>query len=124
MDEIEARLRIKRRMLLERIGGVGEFLRGSVVLMKRRCTYPRCRRCAAGTLHPTWVLTASHKGKTRTTYLGAGRLDDARRMTQNYRRLMALIEQAAEVNRQLLTGRKSLLKGSPDASGQRRGQSP
>jgi hypothetical protein len=43
------------------------------VLMKRKCTYPGCRKCAAGQRHPTWVLTYSREGKTRTVYLGEKR---------------------------------------------------
>ena len=99
-------------------------MRGSVVLMKRPCTYEGCRKCAAGERHPTWVLTLSVKGKTRTVYLGSGRVDAARRMTENYRRLMALVEQAAEVNRVLLTGRVSVRKGRSDGQGPACGQGP
>jgi hypothetical protein len=125
MEEREARrLRQKRKLLLKRVAQIEEFLRGSVVLMKRPCTYNRCRKCASGERHPTWVLTVSIRGKTRTVYLGASRLDAARRMTENYRRLMALIEQAVEVNRALLTGRGSVRKGLRDVRGQGRGQGP
>ena len=90
MDVREARrLRQKRKLLLRRMAGIEEFLRGSVVLMKRPCTYPGCRKCASGERHPTWGLTVSEKGKTRTVYLGLRRLDAARRMTENYRRVQA-----------------------------------
>lgn len=115
MDEQEARLRIKRRMLLERMAEVGEFVRGSVVLMKRPCTYAGCRKCASGERHPTWGLTVSEQGKTRTMYLGVGRLAAARQMTRNYRRLQAIIEQVSQINRALLQGRvPRKRKGSGD----------
>lgn len=112
MEEHEVRLRIKRRMLLERMADVGEFVRGSVVLMKRPCTYAKCRKCATGQRHPTWGLTVSEKGKTRTVYLGVRRLEAARRMTENYRRLQGIIEQVSQINRALLQGRVSRRKGS------------
>jgi hypothetical protein len=99
-----SRLLKRRREILEKLAGIEEFVRGSVVLMKRRCTYPRCRRCAAGTGHPTWVLTVSSHGKTRTIYLGAGLVAEARRMAENYRRLRALLDQACEVNLAVLRG--------------------
>ena len=125
MDPKEAqRLRQRRTLLLKRAAQIEEFLRGSVVLMKRPCTYERCRKCASGARHPTWVLTFSRAGKTHTVYLGARRVDAARKMTENYRRLMALVEQAAEVNRVLLTGRKPVMKGSRDGEGESRGQGP
>jgi uncharacterized protein YcsI (UPF0317 family) len=125
MDLKEARhLRQRRTLLLRRAAQIEEYLRGSVVLMKRPCTYEHCRKCASGERHPTWVLTFSQAGKTRTVYLGVRRLDAARTMTENYRRLMALVEQVAEVNRALLTGRNPVTKGSRDGQGQSRGQGP
>ena len=73
----------KRRRLLKEALRIEEFVRGSVVLMKRRCSSPGCRRCAAGTGHPTWVLTVSSQGKTRTIYLGEQRVGEAgRRVAQ------------------------------------------
>lgn len=120
MDVREARrLRQKRKLLLRRMAGIEEFLRGSVVLMKRPCTYPGCRKCASGERHPTWGLTVSEKGKTRTVYLGLRRLDAARRMTENYRRLQTLVEQISTINRALVTGRASPRKGSGDVQAQR-----
>ena len=116
MEERERRrLERKRKLLVERMGRIEEFLRGSVVLMKRPCTYPGCRKCASGERHPTWGLTVSEKGKTRTVYLGVKRLDAARRMTDNYRRLQAVVEQISTINRALLTGRVSTRKGADDA---------
>jgi len=105
MGEAE-RLVAERERVLRRVAGVREFLRGSVVLMQRRCAQRRCPRCAAGGRHPTWVLTVSERGKTRTVYLGAGRAERARRMAVNYRPLQAWIEAAARINERLLVGRR------------------
>ena len=115
MEEREVRrLQQKRKLLLQRMAQIEDFLRGSVVLMKRPCTYARCRRCASGERHPTWVVTVSQKGKTRTVYLGASRVAAARRMAENYRRLLALVEEVARINVVLLTGRESKKKGPGD----------
>ena len=95
----------RRKLLITRMTRLTDFVRGSVVLMKRRCTYPRCRPCASGRRHPTWVLTYSHHGKTRTVYLGQQRLRDAQRMANQYRTLTDLIEQIAQINLALLTGK-------------------
>jgi hypothetical protein len=120
MDEKEVRrFGQKRKLLLKRTARIEEFVRGSVVLMKRPCADRRCRKCASGERHPTWVLTLSEKGKTRTVYLGAVRAPAARRMSENYRRLGALIEEVAQINLVLLTGRKSTRKGAENGpSGQ------
>jgi len=122
MEEKEARrLGQKRRLLLGRMREIEEFLRGSVVLMKRRCAYSGCRRCASGAGHPTWVLTVSVQGKTRTMYLGARKVEAARKMAENYRRLKALVEQVAEVNRRLLIGRDFVRRGPRDGEGSGQG---
>ena len=108
MDRQErGRLVRRRRLLLKRLASVEEFVRGSVVLMKRKCGYPGCRKCAAGVGHPTWVLTVSERGKTRTVYLGAKRLKQARRLVANYRRVRAWLEDVAQIN-------LALLKGDPE----------
>jgi hypothetical protein len=113
MDEKEVRrLHQKRKLLLKRMAQIEDFLRGSVVLMKRPCVDERCHKCASGERHPTWVLTLSEKGKTRTVYLGAARATAARQMSQNYRRLGVLTEEVAQINLVLLTGRKSTRKGA------------
>lgn len=103
MDADQRRLfERKRKLLLTRLAATGQFIRGSVVLMKRRCTRPQCPRCLSGQRHPTWVLTYSRKGKTRTVYLGQKRLDDARRMVAQHKVLMDLVDQIAEINLALL----------------------
>ena len=113
MDDKEVRrLQQKRKLLLKRMAGIEEFVRGSVVLMKRPCAQARCRQCASGERHPTWVLTVSEKGKTRTVYLGARRAPAARRMSEDYRRLERLTEDVAQINLVLLTGRMPVRKGA------------
>ena len=104
-DKDVRRMRQKRKLLLKRMGEIEDFVRGSVVLMKRPCTYPACRKCASGERHPTWVLTVSQSGKTRTVYLGKERLSEARRMVKNHRRLKEIVEEIAQINVVLLTGR-------------------
>jgi hypothetical protein len=107
MEEREDRLlRQKRVLLLRRMAGVMDFVRGSVVLMKRRCGRSGCRRCASGETHPTWVFTVSHRGKTQTVYLGDKRVAQARRMAANYRRLTEWMEEVSRVNLLLLTRSK------------------
>jgi hypothetical protein len=112
--EDRRRLERRRQRLAGRLAAVGEFVRGSVVLMKRRCSRPGCRTCRAGGHHPTWVLTVSRHGKTRTVYLGSGRMAEARRLTGHYRRLLGLVEEIADVNLALLLGPPRSAKGGRD----------
>jgi len=113
MNAAERRRLIRRRkLLLNRLAGVHEFLRGSVVLMKRKCAYPGCRTCAAGKRHPTWVLTYSQEGKTRTVYLGHKRVAQARRLVDNYHQITQLLEQLAQINLALFRDSTSGTKGA------------
>ena len=117
MDDAAQRdLRRKRTALRRSLASLGSFVRGSVVLMKRRCTSPGCRTCASGECHPTWVFTVSRKGKTHTLYLGARRRVQAQQMAENYRRLQALVEELADVNLALLTGRPLAKEGGRHGS--------
>jgi hypothetical protein len=122
MDERELRrLAQKRKLLWKRVGEREEFLRGSVVLMKRRCIFAGCRKCASGERHPTWVLTFNEKGKTRTVYVGKSRLAEARRLAENYRRGKALLEEVAQINLALFRQKDTPRKGAEYV---RHGQGP
>ena len=117
MDATQRRhLRQKRTLLLKKLAKAKPFVRGSVVRMKRRCTYPGCRRCASGARHPTWVLTVSCGGKTRTVYLGDRRVEEAKRMVDTYRTIRSWIEEIAQINLALLTDRRPATKGGRDDS--------
>lgn len=105
------RLRARRKVLWGQLARIEEILRGSVVLMKRPCTYPGCRKCASGERHPTWALTVNQDGKTQTVYVGKGRLAEARRMVANYRRAKALLEEIAQVNLLLFRRKDTQEKG-------------
>lgn len=104
----------KRKLLWKRVAEIEELVHGSVVLMKRRCIFKGCRKCASGARHPTWVLTVHEGGKTRTVYVGQSRLAEAKRLVENYRRARALIEEVAQVNLLLFRGGISSMKGTDD----------
>jgi hypothetical protein len=53
----------------------------------------------------------SRKGKTHTVYLGARRRVQAQQLAENYRRLQGLLEELAEVNLALLTGKPLAQEG-------------
>lgn len=113
MEERELRrLAQKRKLLWKRMVEIEEFLRGSVVLMKRRCIFAGCRKCASGERHPTWVLTVNRKGKTQTVYVGRSRLADAKRLVENYRRAKSLLEEVAQINLALFRRKDTPRKGA------------
>lgn len=96
----------RKRALLREVRDIRDFLRGSVVVLKRPCTYRRCRRCAQGLKHPAIYHTVSQEGKTQTTYLGASLADEARGQVAAYKRLLGLLEEVSQINLTLLTGKE------------------
>src|SRR5437879_3306507 len=66
-------------------------LDGSVVVLRRPCTRPRCRRCASGAKHPATYLSLSRAGKTELVYLPAALVRPVGRGVANYRRLLHAI---------------------------------
>jgi hypothetical protein len=102
------RMEAQRQRWLGEMRSIGEFVRGSVVTLRRRCSYAGCRRCKAGLKHPALYHTVSKRGKTQTTYLGASRAGRCREQAQAYQRLMELVEKLSDVNLALLTGKERL----------------
>ena len=96
----------RKRALLREARSIQDFLRGSVVVLRRPCTYPGCRRCAQGVKHPAVYHTVSREGKTQTTYLGASRAPEARGQVAAHRRLLGLLEEVSRINLTLLTGKE------------------
>jgi len=107
MDEEKRRqLRDEKRRLLKQIRSLHEAIRGSVVVLRRRCSYPGCRRCAAGFKHPALYHTVSKNGKTQTTYLGERLAPACRDGVESYRRLTERIERLSQINLALLIGKE------------------
>ena len=79
-----------------------DFVRGSVVVLHRPCTREHCPRCRSGERHPATYLSYKQGGRTRLIYLSAGVQGTTRQWVKNYRELMAVVEQVAEVNRDIL----------------------
>lgn len=96
----------RKRAFLRELRDIQEFIRGSVVVLKRPCTYPGCRRCAQGLKHPALYHTVSQGGKTQTTYLGASLAEQARGQVAAYKRLLRLLEEVSQINLTLLTGKE------------------
>jgi hypothetical protein len=96
----------KKRALLKEIQSISQFIRGSVVVLRRPCSYKGCRRCKAGLRHPALYHTVSKHGKTQITYLGKSRAAECRRQVAAYKRLTELIEMISDLNLVLLTGKE------------------
>ena len=80
----------KRRMtVLERqLAGLKSVMRGNIVTNGRK--------------HPQAYFSLNKDGKTRLIYLGEGRLPKAKKLSENYRRMVEITEEMTVINMDLL----------------------
>ena len=76
-------------------------LRGSLIVLRRRCGKPNCH-CAKGQPHTTPALSFSHKGKTRILTLTQAELPAVRRALRHYHLTQARSDKQAAQGLRLL----------------------
>jgi hypothetical protein len=81
-------LKKKRTMLESQIGKTVPLMRGSI--------------STNGVKHRQAYLSLHKDKKTHLIYLGEKRLEAAKRMSENYWRLLAIVEELTEINMALL----------------------
>jgi hypothetical protein len=106
-DEL-AELERRRAELYRELGQVGDFRRGSLNEVRRKCGKPNCA-CAAPD-HPghgpQWNLTRTVGGRTRAVHLKPGpELEKTRREVGEYGRFRDLVGQVTEVNEAICQAR-------------------
>jgi hypothetical protein len=111
-----AELERRRAGLYAELGQLGDFRRGSLNEVRRKCGKPNCA-CAAPE-HPghgpQWNLTRKADGRTRTVHLRPGpELEKARREVAEYERFRDLAGQVTEVNEAICSARPAV-PGSTD----------
>lgn len=106
LDEMSvARLRARRRRLVRGLPDLEAVLRGSLIERMKRCGKAGCR-CAEGELHgPYSYLSTRGEEGTRLEYVPQDWLDWTRERVENSRRVLAVISEVAEINRELLRRR-------------------
>ncbi len=114
-DEL-AELERRREELYRELGQVGDFRRGSLNEVRRKCGKPNCA-CAAPD-HPghgpQYNLTRTVEGRTRARHLRPGpELDKIRREVAGYERFRDLVGQVTEVNEAICEARP-VAPGSAD----------
>lgn len=92
MSAAERALRSRLKQLLAR----GEFIRGSLVRMRRRCGQPTCRCARLGELHESTYLAQSRDGQSRLTYLPPLLVPEVKRWIRLYRQVQKLVEQLSD----------------------------
>ena len=92
----------RRRRLRARLKDLGPLLRGSVVVLARPCTYPRCRKCQEGTRHPATYHSVSQASRTRLTYIAKAVEAEATAWNENWREALRIADALMEVNLAIL----------------------
>ena len=124
-----AGLEAERARLYAGPGQVGDFRRGALSAVRRRCGKPNCACARPG--HPghgpQHNLTRWAGGKTVTVHLRPGpELEKAEREVAEWERFKALTGQIAEVNEAICDARPALPQAAataPDSEGQKKGSS-
>ena len=88
----------------KRSGDEPLLLRGSLIVLRRRCGKPGCH-CAAGDPHETPALSYSVEGRTRMLTLGAGDLSEVRAGIARYESARAELETRARSGIEALRAR-------------------
>ncbi len=105
MGKSESRMLVlaKRRFKIWReVVSVGDFVRGSVVVLRRPCTRANCRVCRSGRRHPATYLSMKEKGRTRLVYLTKERVAQARQWVLEWKRLEKLLGEMSKINAEIL----------------------
>ena len=113
-DEL-AGLERRREELYRQLGRVGDFRRGSLNEVRRKCGKPNCACAAPG--HPghgpQYNLTRTVEGRTRALHLKPGpELEKARREVAGYERFRDLVGQVTEVNEAICEARTAAPPGA------------
>ena len=88
----------KRLAVLDRrLRSCRPFIRASVVITRKPCIRKGCRACREGDKHESPLLTASVEGKPKNRYLPKRLVAAARRRTENYRKMKAILEQMSDI---------------------------
>ena len=89
MDKKElAKMKRRVKTLQNQLGQLGPLMRGSVVVIGTRNKQP--------------YFSLNKNKKTRLIYLGKKREDKAREYSQNYKKLLEIVEEMTTINMELL----------------------
>jgi hypothetical protein len=120
-------LEAERARLYAELSGIGDFRRGSLSAVFRKCGKPDCRCAQPGERGhgPQWNLARWAGGKTVTTHPRPGRdLEKARRESAEWERFRSLTGQIEVVNEAICDARPALSEPdspAPEREGQKRG---
>ncbi len=91
----------KRNAKLKKLAEIGPVLQGTISAIGVKCGNPSCR-CATGVRHSSNILTRKIDGKTKTVYVPAGILEDAKKWTAEYAKAKELLKEISDCDERIL----------------------
>jgi hypothetical protein len=114
----------RRAELFALISQVGDFRRGALNAVWRKCGKPNCACAQPGHRGhgPQWNLTRRAGGKTVNVHLKPGpELDKAGREVAEHQRFAALVEEVSQVSEAICAARPVTSAATPPPGGERGG---
>lgn len=94
-------LQSRREARIKELAGTGPLLQGSMTQIHLTCGNPNCR-CARGEKHTAYQVTRKVRGKTKTLYIPADLVEDARAWVEEHRRVKRLLKEISELSEQMV----------------------
>ena len=104
----------KRDSIIKKLSGIGPFVDGSMVVVKRRCGNKNCKCYLKGEKHESYYLMYKVAGVTKAVYIPVDLEDEVREWNDNYKRLKKIIAEICRANKEIIrrhVGEKRLKKG-------------
>lgn len=95
-------LTVRRDALRKRLGRLGPFLNGSLVLIERTCGNKEHCHCQRGRKHANWFLSYSDKSQTKMVYIPVDLEKDAEVWSKTYREVKDLIREISDLQRSII----------------------
>ena len=113
MIEKNGRLKQERSKIFEKMLNYSDCIRGTVIEIYKMCNNKNCE------CHSTnrkkhglaYYLSSSHKGKTRMIYLPFFMVEAVKKQTDDYKKMLNLMERISEINSEIFKLKKKIKKG-------------
>jgi len=94
-------LETRRDAKLRELFKTGPVLQGSITTVGVTCGNSSCR-CTRGEKHTSNILTKKVNGKTKSVYVPVEMLEEAKKWTQNYRKMKNMMKEISDYNEKIL----------------------
>jgi hypothetical protein len=92
----------KRDGLLKKLAGIGPFVDGSFVKIKRRCGNKNCKCYLKGAKHESYCLMYKTAGVTKAVYVPVDLEDEVREWNRQHRKLKRIIAEVSRTGKEII----------------------